>query len=943
MLDANLSAARRFPESDVAILALRRRRRFLCALDRALGTRIDERSRARPIGCSSTPTSVSRTRRRSRPTSRSSASATSTSRPSSRPGPAACTATTSPTTTSSIPNLDGDDFAAMSAPSAITASGRSSTSCPTIWASAAPTIRCGSTCWNGAPTPITPAGSTSTGRLQDGKLLAPVLGDQYGEELRAGKLKLHFDADGSFAVWAYDAHKLPICPLTFSRILGVRHAALDRMADLFLDLPQWRPQVAERARALKSELVVLADEDDSARAAIEARVAEFNSDWRELDGSSASSSGASPFSASPATKSTIAASSTSTISPACVSRRVRSSTTSTPALSHARTRRDRRIADRSYRRAVRSQGLSRGAAGWREAAVLSGRREDSGAARGVARRLAGRGHHRLRLHQPRAWRAGGPRRARPAFTQAYFELAGEDQDFAAVARDGKLRIMENEMASELNALGRRAAQLAGESPMTADLTRALLQRAIKQVVANFPVYRTYLDFTGMPADADRRDIAWAMKRARRSDPDVHPSAFDFVQNMLMAETEQPPTQGMSHTAALRFAMKVQQFSGPVMAKGVEDTAFYRYNRFIALNEVGGAPERFGLSPALFHKANAARAQNWPHAMLATATHDTKRGEDNRARLAVLSEMPEEWRRQVETWTRILRARLGDVERTAAPDCDDVYMLYQMFVGSWPIDMLDAPSEAQREAYGERIHTAIEKSLREAKRRSSWAAPDADYEQATQTFAKEALKSDTFLSNFLPFMRRVARLGIENSLIQTVGKLTAPGVPDIYQGCELWDLNLVDPDNRRPVDFEVRGAAIADLADRLKAEDERPALFKTLMVEWPDGRAKLATTALLLSLRREEPELFDKSDYQPLVIEGDQSDWAFGYVRTSGDKKLAVVMARYPSHREADRTWNAQAQLPEGQWFDIFRGRNATMDAPLHEWLNPLPFAVLLAR
>src|ERR1700761_537583 len=487
------------------------------------------------------------------------------------------------------------------------------------------------------------------------------------------------------------------------------------------------------------------------------------------------------------------------------------------------------------------------------------------------------------------------------------------------------------MASELNALGRRAAQLAGESPMTADLTRGLLQRAVREVVANLPVYRTYLDFAGTKADADRRDIAWAMTRARRCDPDVHPSAFDFLQNTLMAETEQPPTQALSHTAALRFAMKVQQFSGPVMAKGVEDTAFYRYNRFVALNEVGGAPERFGLAPALFHKANAARAQNWPNAMLATTTHDTKRGEDNRARLAVLSEMPEEWRRQVETWTRILRARRGDVERIAAPDRDDEYMLYQMFVGSWPIDMLDNPSDEQKEAYGARIQAALEKSLREAKRRSSWAAPDADYEQATQAFAMAALRSDTFLSNFLPFIRRVARLGIENSLIQTVGKLTAPGVPDIYQGCELGDLNLVDPDNRRPVDFAIREAAITDLAGRLKVPDERPALFKMLMDEWQDGRAKLATTSLLLALRREEPELFDKSDYQPLVIEGDQSDWAFGYVRTSGDRKLAVVMARYPSHRETDQTWNARAQLPEAQWFDIFRGRNATMDAPLHEW------------
>jgi (1->4)-alpha-D-glucan 1-alpha-D-glucosylmutase len=291
----------------------------------------------------------------------------------------------------------------------------------------------------------------------------------------------------------------------------------------------------------------------------------------------------------------------------------------------------------------------------------------------------------------------------------------------------------------------------------------------------------------------------------------------------------------------------------------------------------------------------------------------------------------------------LRARRGDVERVAAPDPDDEYLLYQMLVGSWPLDMLDGPSAEQLEAYGARIHAALEKSLREAKRRSSWAAPDADYEQATQTFAKEALRSDTFRSNFLPFMRRVARLGIENSLIQTVGKLTAPGVPDIYQGGELWDLNLVDPDNRRPVDFEAREAAAADLAARLKAPDQRPALFKTLMDEWRDGRVKQATIALLLALRRDDPELFASGDYQPLVIDGDRSDWAFGYVRTSGDRKLAVVMARYPAHREAEPEWSAIARLPKARWFDLFRGGDADVGAPLHAWLHPLPFAVLLAR
>jgi (1->4)-alpha-D-glucan 1-alpha-D-glucosylmutase len=778
---------------------------------------------------------------------------------------------------------------------------------------------------------------------QDGKLLAPVLGAQYGEELKAGKLKLRFEADGSFAVWAYDDHKLPIHPLTFPRVLGHQHPALDRMADLFLDLPQWRPQLAERARALKSELAALADRESGVRAAIEARVDGFNSGWRELD------------------------------------RLIREQFWR---VAFHRVAED----EINYRRFFNINDL----AGLRievgpvfdhvharifrmlESVEIDGLRIDHidglfdpkaylGALRAgspkpfylvVEKILAS--HESLRSEWPVEGTTGYDYTnlalgvlvdpgSEPAFTRAYRDLAGEDQDFVTIARDGKLRIMENEMASELNALGRRAAQLADESPMTADLTRALLQRSIRQVVSNFPVYRTYLDFAGMPADADRRDIAWAMTRARRSDPDVHPSAFDFLQNTLMAETEQPPTQELSHSAALRFAMKVQQFSGPVMAKGVEDTAFYRYNRFVALNEVGGAPERFGLTPALFHKANAARAQNWPHAMLTTATHDTKRGEDNRARLAVLSETPEEWRRHVETWTRILRAGRGDVERTAAPDRDDEYMLYQMFVGSWPIDMLDAPSAEQREAYGARIHGALEKSLREAKRRSSWAAPDADYEQATQAFARGALQSDAFLSNFLPFTRRVTQLGIENSLVQTVGKLTAPGMPDIYQGCELWDFNLVDPDNRRPVDFAERAAAIADLAARLKTPEQRPALFKTLMNEWQDGRVKLATTALLLALRREEPELFESGDYQPLVIEGDQSDWAFGYVRSSGDRKLAVVFARYPARREAERAWSATAQLPAGKWFDVFRGQEAHIDAPLHEWLRPLPFAVLVAR
>jgi (1->4)-alpha-D-glucan 1-alpha-D-glucosylmutase len=328
-------------------------------------------------------------------------------------------------------------------------------------------------------------------------------------------------------------------------------------------------------------------------------------------------------------------------------------------------------------------------------------------------------------------------------------------------------------------------------------------------------------------------------------------------------------------------------------------------------------------------------------MLATATHDTKRGEDNRARLAVLSETPNEWGRRVEAWSRILRARRGDVEGVAAPDRNDEYMLYQALVGSWPTEMLDGASPQQLEAYGARIHSTLQKSLREAKIRSSWAAPDSEYEDAVQAFAREALGSEAFLSSFLPFTQRVARLGVQNSLVQTIGKLTAPGMPDIYQGCESWDLSLVDPDNRRPVDFARREADMADLAGRLSAPSEREALFEALMSGWRDGRVKLATVALLLSLRREAPELFSAGDYQPLVIEGDRSDWAYGYVRAASSRRLAVVIARSPARREAEPEWSAVARLPAGHWFDFFRGRDADASLPLCEWLNPLPFAVLL--
>ena len=531
--------------------------------------------------------------------------------------------------------------------------------------------------------------------------------------------------------------------------------------------------------------------------------------------------------------------------------------------------------------------------------------------------------------------------AEAALSETYRGFAGAGDSFEEIARASKLRIMDNEMASELGALARAAARLARQSPMTADITRAILERAIKAIIACFPVYRTYVDLAGALSEADRRDIAWAVKRARRFELDVHASAFDFLESLLVGETKQSGAREIGRTAALRFAMKLQQFSGPVMAKGVEDTAFYRYNRFVALNEVGGAPERFGIAPSLFHKANAQRAEQWPHAMLATATHDTKRGEDARARLAVLSEVPEEWGRQVAGWSRLLRARLGDVEGRAPPDRNDEYMFYQMLVGSWPMELLDAPTAEELEAYQSRIQAALEKALREGKQRSSWAAPNLEYEAAMHAFAREALRPEGgFLSNFLPFVERMARLGVQNSLVQTAMKLTAPGLPDLYQGCELWDLSLVDPDNRRAVDYREREAALAELTPRFEGGQDRSRLFKSLLRSWRDGRIKLAVIALLLAFRRDHPELFAEGGYLPIEMAGEDADWALGFARAAGERRLAVLAARFPALREEKPDWRARAQMPDGEWFDLVRGRRFDADAPLREWFGPLPFAVL---
>jgi (1->4)-alpha-D-glucan 1-alpha-D-glucosylmutase len=513
----------------------------------------------------------------------------------------------------------------------------------------------------------------------------------------------------------------------------------------------------------------------------------------------------------------------------------------------------------------------------------------------------------------------------------------------------KLQIMENEMASELNVLARDMARLARQNPRTADFTRNLLRRAIKELIACFPVYRTYIDDSGEMDPADMRDLAWALAQARRNEGDIDPSVFDYLEQVTSGALAQTPRSGFSHTSLLRCAMRMQQYSGPVIAKGLEDTAFYRYNRFIALNEVGGDPDRFGGTIAAFHRANLARAQRWPRAMLCTATHDTKRGEDARARLAALSEFAEEWRQQLPVWTRILRGPPNPAEPDRLPDRNDEYLLYQLLVGSWPCELLalETHEDARLGEFAERVRRTMVKSVREARMHTGWAFPNADYEKALADLIDTGLtgnRAGSFLSAFLPFARQVATAGAHNSLIQVVAKLTVPGVPDLYNGTELWDLSMVDPDNRRPVDYRLRAQLLEEIENGLRGD--RRAHMRSLWHHWPDGRIKLATVATLLQHRRSQAELYAEGDYQPLHVLG-AADALCAYARVRNGQRMIVALALGARRRDRAADAESRVQLPEGMrggpWRELLTGRTLACDAlnlTAADLFSDLPAAVL---
>jgi (1->4)-alpha-D-glucan 1-alpha-D-glucosylmutase len=343
-------------------------------------------------------------------------------------------------------------------------------------------------------------------------------------------------------------------------------------------------------------------------------------------------------------------------------------------------------------------------------------------------------------------------------------------------------------------------------------------------------------------------------------------------------------------AVVAFAMKFQQFTSPVMAKGLEDTTFYRYNRLVSLNDVGSDLHRFGFSAAEFHAASQERFRDWPHSMLATSTHDSKRSEDVRARINVLSEIPSQWRLKMQDWRRFTRSYKSMVNNGPAPSSNDEYLLYQTLVGAWPLEPLSEKNDW--DAFSERIENYMLKAIREAKENTSWINRNALYEGAVSSFVEKLLTpgaKNRFLNDFIPFQRRIARIGFWNSLSQTLLKLTSPGVPDIYQGNDVWDFSLVDPDSRRPVDYASR----REMFESMRGWSSEPeASAATRLLETPeDGRLKLYAIWKTLCLRKEQPEIFRQGDYLPLAVQGAQADHIVAFARKFENKNVVVIIPR----------------------------------------------------
>lgn len=499
-------------------------------------------------------------------------------------------------------------------------------------------------------------------------------------------------------------------------------------------------------------------------------------------------------------------------------------------------------------------------------------------------------------------------RGEAGLTSTYVDLTGEAGDFAGLVCDCKRLILDQLLASEVNRLTDVFVQVCERHRRHRDYTRYELKEALIETATRFPVYRSYASAsTGTTTAADEAHVTMAIRFARDARGDIDPDLLGLLERLLLLRIPGP--------WEAELAMRFQQLTGPAMAKGLEDTALYRYHRLTALNEVGGDPGCFGTTVPRFHDACVTAQRERPLALLASSTHDTKRSEDVRARLALLSEIPAEWDATVRSW----------YEHNAGHRCDDVpdrnaeYLFYQALVGAWPIE-------------SERITAYMEKAVREAKTHTSWTSPDAAYEQKLRDFATSVMADPSFCTLVETFVSGLLSAGRANSLAQTLIKLTAPGVPDIYQGTELWDLSLVDPDNRRPVDFALRAELLAE-GERLSAEE--------VLVRMDEGLPKLWLIQRVLRLRRERPDCFSPAaGYLPLAAEGPCSDSVVAFVR---GEEVATVVPRFQTSL-GGRWRGTTLALPPGEWQDALTGAGVVSDTVGMDVLTArFPVALLVRR
>jgi (1->4)-alpha-D-glucan 1-alpha-D-glucosylmutase len=471
----------------------------------------------------------------------------------------------------------------------------------------------------------------------------------------------------------------------------------------------------------------------------------------------------------------------------------------------------------------------------------------------------------------------------------YRSFTGVTTQFADIVYQCKKHILKVVLASELNILANLLSRIALASRYTCDFTLNALRSALGEVIASFTVYRTYVNGPQV-SEEDHRYVEQAVAAGKRRSNAADLSVFDFIQHILLIDVYGSHA-GWYKQAVVRFSMKFQQVTAAVMAKGLEDTAFYRYNRLISLNDVGGNPAQFGTTVDEFHRANQERLSCWPDSMLSSSTHDSKRSEDVRARINVISEMPLAWLLHLRRWRDWNRSKKRQLDSRPAPARNDEYLLYQTLIGTWPMESLD---DARWKTFIDRIEQFMLKAAREAKEHTSWANTNTDYEDALLQFTRAVLhrsRQNRFLVDFDEFARRVARIGTFNTLSQTLLKLTSPGVPDIYQGNEILEFNLVDPDNRRPVDFETRKQMFENLARDTAAAPNLPARVRDLLVTGQGDAAKVYLTWKTLSLRRQEPRIFQRGSYMPLHVQRDLSDHVVAFARQQEGRTMVVAVPR----------------------------------------------------